>query len=354
MQLTSQNNTGLHLYHSFKQISASPTALQFKLKRGYDQSLNLYFGNGEWGKEYLKSEDYQIVWLDASTTSFNYTKLSFYQSNLEINPSVVSSSNGSSDDIEYVRTQYKSALAKNSVVAVEDQIKAFVKSFSQVVDCNLKLKDTNHIQVYIKPKNISDSVFDYINYNLSLYGEIVTKWSVDAGNPLYFNISLRSLDSISESIRLAVRLAIADSFYYQSLPYRASISTLTISDIVKSVTDARVEATLSIKESYAEVTDSILLPTRPHRGSISIKSNGVEIGWDRESYIYGSLSKVPVAFTNIIPIGDLFITLDISNVRSFNSEFNLSSSNTERFPIGDMTSYVNTGKRLLIANGTIS
>ena len=44
VQLTSQNNTGLHLYHSFKQISASPTALQFKLKRGYDQSLNLYFG----------------------------------------------------------------------------------------------------------------------------------------------------------------------------------------------------------------------------------------------------------------------------------------------------------------------
>lgn len=74
----------LFVLSEYDSLREDPDADLMKIKRNTDLSLNVYFGNGTWGKKYDSALNYQIVWLEGTQEDFDITSLSMTINNQAI------------------------------------------------------------------------------------------------------------------------------------------------------------------------------------------------------------------------------------------------------------------------------
>ena len=139
---------------------------------------------------------------------------------------ILSEFSGTEDSIVNARKTLKSNLAKSSVVATKDQIRACVNSHPNVVDSFVvRGSEKNSVITYIKPRSAGD-VYDDVVEELRLYGEIVTTYKALEG--IRVQIILSTFEEVSEEGKVQITSYLLNRLAYLELPYKTSIYRLPI------------------------------------------------------------------------------------------------------------------------------
>lgn len=321
------------LISEYDVLRENPDSNVMKLKRGFDGSLNLYFGNGVWGARYNSQYNYHIVWLNSTQSNFDADSLILTSNVGSFDFKIYSTDAGLADDITLTRQNAREEITKLSVAATESQIKSLVNASPSVIDCLVSpsTEESNKVTVYVKPRVITDTIFDSVQDKLNLYGEIVTQYQVLRGEPIYFYVYLRSYITLSQGTKNDIEQVIKNYLQYQTLPYKVNASSITINDQIYYLSDGNVYASIRLKQSVTVASDEILLPTKPYRGTIQILQNGNLVGWDTEGILYAAVEPVTVNLDNFFKIGDFFISCT-SSVISYNIDFTRAADSTGYTP----------------------
>lgn len=349
-----KEDNGLILLSYYDPLRIDKDAEMVKVKRGYDGSLNVYFGDGSWAKEYDPTKKYEVVWLESTQTDFDYNSLKLQNNSQPINDfTVVSYDAGKSNDISYTRNQVNAAIAALSVAATESQIISFVKNYESVFDCVIDISNAsqNIVTVYVKPQVQGDTIFDSVTDGLNLKGEIVTQYQVIPGTPLEYYVTLKRVKSISSSTRSEIEEKIRAELDYHNQPYISDVSTIRVNELANTVSKGVVFASLSFEVNIERAQDVIELPTRPYRGSIQIYRDDTLVGWDTEGFLYGAFNLVPVQLTNLIKLGDFFISCS-DRVLTYDLTFSRESDNTGYLELSGVTQMLLSEGRALLKNSS--
>ena len=294
----------------YDSLREDPDADVIKIKRNTDASLNVYFGNGVWGKKYDSALNYQVIWLEGTQEEFDITSLQMTINNENIQFEIESYDSGKTDDISYTRKMLKAAIDKLSVVATEPQIKAYVNSYPTIIDSEIELdlEQPNKVTIYVKPTLIDDTIFDQIQDGLNLYGEVVTQYLIQRGEPLYYYVILEKIGTITQQKQIEIEELIRQNLAYENQPYVSQVSSIRLNELISPVSKGTVIVSILFRLYFEEVSQVINLPTRPYRGTIQIIQNNEVIGWDSEGILYGALEPIEIALNNFIKLGDFFLS----------------------------------------------
>lgn len=344
-----KESQSLLVVSEYDSLREDPTAEMVKIKRNTDKSLNVYFGNGVWGKEYDKAANYQILWIDGTNEDFDVTTLNLTVLNEEVGFSVESYSSGSQDDLQYTRNDLKSKMVEYSVAATESQIKEFVKNYPDVLDCEISLDESNSnlVTIYVKPTVIDDTIFDQVADGLNIHGEIVTQYKVLRGNPLYFYVQLSALASLTEQKKLEIENLIKDALAYNKLPYVTQVSSVYLNELLSSQTQGSVSVSILFRLFFDIMSNVVALPTKPYRGSIQLIKNDEIIGWDSEGVLYGAVEPKEFNLGELLILGDFFINSGDSYCVSYNENFTVLTDNTGYLPLKALKGWLLSDDRLL-------
>lgn len=339
----------LFVLSEYDSLREDPDADVIKIKRNTDSSLNVYFGNGVWGKKYDSALNYQVIWLEGTQEEFDITSLQMTINNEAVMFEVESYDSGKTDDIFYTRKMLKAAIDKLSVVATESQIKAYVNSYPTIIDSEivLDLEQPNKVTIFVKPTLIDDTIFDQIQDGLNLYGEIVTQYFIQRGTPLYYYVILEKIGTITQQRQIEIEEKIRQELAYENQPYVSQVSSIRLNELISPISKGTVIVSILFRLYFEEASQVINLPTRPYRGTIQIIQNGEVIGWDSEGILYGALEPIEISLSNFIKLGDFFISGG-EKVLSYNSLFTIAANNTGAIPLSGLLDYkINEGRALI-------
>lgn len=339
----------LFVLSEYDSLREDPEADVIKIKRNTDASLNVYFGNGVWGKKYDSALNYQVIWLEGTQEEFDITSLQMTINNENIQFEIESYDSGKTDDISYTRKMLKAAIDKLSVVATEPQIKAYVNSYPTIIDSEIELdlEQPNKVTIYVKPTLIDDTIFDQIQDGLNLYGEVVTQYLIQRGEPLYYYVILEKIGTITQQKQIEIEELIRQNLAYENQPYVSQVSSIRLNELISPVSKGTVIVSILFRLYFEEVSQVINLPTRPYRGTIQIIQNNEVIGWDSEGILYGALEPIEIALNNFIKLGDFFLSGG-DKVLSYNDTFTIAANNTGAIPLSGLLDYRINGSRALI------
>jgi len=280
----------------------------YKVRTGSDGFVNVYFGDGLWGKQIKKDCKYQIFYLE--TTNFEYKpEMLTSDETFEIYGFGYAVDN----DIKYARNQLKRALGANSVVATKEQIRKFVNSFADVIDSTVSVRALNNVDVYIKPTETTTTAFKDIEEELSLYGEIVTKYNVKRGNPLEFRIAMSALEgSIPDDVKNLAISKIEEELGYTQLKYVDVVNTRRVRDILTSLDIHKVDVSITIEEAIERILSLV-----PDKNSLTIVQDGEVAGWDSEGRLFilrNLFLNSGIQWTTLL--GDVLISSDMETLMS--------------------------------------
>lgn len=339
----------LFVLSEYDSLREDPDADVIKIKRNTDSSLNVYFGNGVWGKKYDSALNYQVIWLEGTQEEFDITSLQMIINNEAVMFEVESYDSGKTDDISYTRKMLKAAIDKLSVVATESQIKAYVNSYPTIIDSEivLDLEQPNKVTIFVKPTLIDDTIFDQIQDGLNLYGEIVTQYFIQRGTLLYYYVILEKIGTITQQRQIEIEEKIRQELAYENQPYVSQVSSIRLNELISPISKGTVIVSILFRLYFEEASQVINLPTRPYRGTIQIIQNGEVIGWDSEGILYGAMEPIEISLSNFIKLGDFFISGG-EKVLSYNSLFTIAANNTGAIPLSGLLDYkINEGRALV-------
>lgn len=331
-------------------LREAPDAEMVKIKRNTDKSLNVYFGDGEWAAKFDQSSNYQIIWLDGTNEDFDASSIQMTYNNQLIDFDIVSYDSGNANSIDYTRLMLKSQMTKYSVVATESQIKAHVNAFPEIVDCVIVTNSErqNYVTIYVKPTIIDDIIFDQITDSLNLYGEIVTQYVVERGEPLYFYVQLSQISSITQQRMNEIESLIQSELAYENLPYITQVSSVYLNELISSLAQGAVSVSIIFRIEIDEASNVIELPTRPYRGSIKLIRSDEIIGWDSEGILYAAIDPFSVILDGMMLIEDFYISAGVDKVYVYNKNFTTVTDNTGYLNFAGMQEYqVNEGRILI-------
>lgn len=338
----------VNLISEYDVLRSNPNSNVMKLKRGFDQSLNLYFGNGKWGKKYDASLSYHIVWLDGQQEEFDETSLVMMVDGVSLPFKVLSTDSGVTNDITYTRAMVKAAIAKLSVAATSPQIISFVKAYPSILDCVIDANIVNNfVRVWVKPVSIQDTIFDDVADGLNLKGEVVTQYQVERGAPLYYYVYLTKLGTISQQTMSEIESKLRTELSYENQPYVSPISSIRINEMIATISRGNVIAAIVFKVVYQEVSNIIELPTRPYRGTIKLFKDNIQIGWDTEGMLYGAFDPANIQLSNLFIFGSFFMSCG-DKIYTYNSTFTVASDNTTYVPLNNASEVLYDEDRVLV------
>lgn len=345
-------------YTEYSPLYAGSDMNLYKVRTGWDASVNVLFGNSKWGSPFNSSYDYTIYWLEGSIGAFSAEvgdNISVIYSapaaNFPYTAEVLSSGQGSLNDLSYMRDYLHAQMGQGTVIATEAQIRSFVNSQSPILDCRVLRTGNNELSVYVKPTLYGDDYFDDIVDMLTTYGEIVVTWKVITGSPFMFNVRLSSLQPLTQATKDSIVAYLTQQLSYSNLAYQADISSIRLTELVAQQGTPGVNASVEIEEVITTDGD-IQLALPPYRGSISLWNTVggqlVKVGWDSESHLYANTGTTVFKLPNI-RVGHFLINTDGPNV--FNpTNFVQTDNSVSLSPLKNMTGTLTSLNRVIAYN----
>lgn len=275
-------------YTEYNAALSNPEALLYKVRTGWDFSVNVLFGDSNWAQQVMPSQyNYQIVWLQAGTNRVTLSSSSLlyisgtewdgstgsgaiYKSGVKLNSSVyydvISSSDGEASSIPYARNYVISAVYKSRGIVTNQQVKNFVASFPSVGSVQV-LSGDGKVTAYVKPTVVGDTNFGFIQDMLYQYGVSGGYYAVVAASPLHFNVTLRPVSAESSASVLAAQDVVVNTFSYDSLSITDDVSaaiinqTLALNGITGIVSVIAVQESVSVSNGRMQLSATPVLNT---------------------------------------------------------------------------------------------
>lgn len=243
-----------------------------------------------------------------------------------------------SSDIAVARDSLVSQLSLRSSISTKEQIKQFVNSFPQVKDSNPELTDANTITVWVSP-TFESAIYDDIQANLTLYGEMAIYWMVKSGVPVPVSIRLTAIGDLTGDERAEI-LTEVTNWIDENIKFD---TVLTPAWVLQSVLDYANKVITSLVLDEQVTTRQLKLAAIPVSGTISFVKDGKEIAWDSRGYIRGYLAQSKVdTLTNIVRADKVFVVPSSYGAKIISDEFTMSEVSKVMWDISNV--------RKLIAN----
>ena len=300
-------------YTEFNQGLSNPSAKLYKVRTGWDKSVNLYFGDTNWSEQVNQElYDYEIYFLEASVTNFTVTssnKLTLGDKTVEqkanadgVSFTVTSYSMGEESSLSYARTSILSAQFLAQGLVTEQQITNYVNSLDVINSSKLLVnKGTHSVHVVIKPSDPNNTEFGYLEDILRQNGAIGVNYSVTVATPLNFRVKLTSIGSTSSINMTRAQQVIAEYCSYDNITLATQISSATLNQVLQASGINDIVATIAVDNEPAE-NDAFgqqKLQSTPAVNTLKLyNANGQLIGYDSDGIIQ-RLSTEPV------PIGEV-------------------------------------------------
>lgn len=286
-------------YTTYNGMLSDPDAKLYKVRRLWDYSTAVLFGDGNWAQQVLPQQyNYGVVWLAGNYSNFTVTRgvtLSYTDAlgvvqtwgqtvdGGSVGFDVVSTSVGTSRSVSYARNYLVAEVFKTQGLVTGVQLENFVLSFPSVQSAYLGLsKDL--VNVYVKPVLEGDTSFDFITDYLSQYGVSGVVYNTLLGRRLGFLIRLRGVGSVVLSEVSRAAAVLAKTYAYDNVTMSTRVSSSLVQQELSLQGIRGVVATLYGREYLSSVDGGMLsLASSAAVGSIrQYDGSGLLVGFDSE------------------------------------------------------------------------
>ena len=281
--------------------------------------------------EYDKSL-HSIIYLQPTKGVVDLTN-AVLNSNLDY--TVLATSDYEADSLETARNYFNKFYYELNAISSKSQIRKYVNTFSNVLDCNPIANTSNSVTVYVKPtdQNQAIATFGEIESALDEHGIIGVQHKVQLGIPCPIQLVCSDIPLDRQS---DVATLIEDSFKYELTKYDDLISTNTLTSRIRE--ELGLSTDVRILVNNESVTNGDILKFRLIRGTLQIleELNGetVCVGFDVAGsiYILNTVSSGATFFmTDNGHYGDI-ICANYQSVVAANAYFNKTLNTITTFP----------------------
>lgn len=295
-------------YTEYNQSLADPSAKLYKVRTGWDQSINLYFGDTNWAEQVNQElYEYEIYFLEASVTNFTVTTnntLALGERSLTQRPNadgesftVSSYSMGETGSLSYARTSILSAQFISQGLITEAQILNYVNSLDTVNSAKILINQSSHsVNVVVKPAEPDNTEFGYLEDTLRQNGAIGVNYNVTVATAVDFNVTLQSVGSQSMQNMTRAKQVIEDYCSYKNITLASQISSATLNQVLQLAGIRDIIALIEVTHEPVN-QDSFgaqKLPALPQANSIKM-FDGADVltGFDSDG-TFRVISKEPI------------------------------------------------------------
>lgn len=315
-------------YTEFNQSLSSPEAKLYKVRTGWDKSINVLFGDDNWSTMVNQDQyQYEIYWMDAGTSNYNLKasnylllgyngsgqkKITRDSSNSEFY-TVTAYTLGEVDSLSYAKSYVQTKKFLQQGLVTEPQISAYVDTLPAVNSSRISTdQGTNTVTVTVKPSDPEDVYFGFLEDYLTQYGVDGTSYKVVVATPLDFNVDVVAINQSGLSELSIAKQVIAEYCSYKNLTINTMVSTAILNQKLQQSGIFNVTATIVVKGEKVspDLTLTQKLQATPQINTIrQYNANNQLVAFDSDG-VYRQISKKPGISVDGIPmisaVGDFF------------------------------------------------
>lgn len=317
-------------YTEYNAQYSSPDAKLYKVRTGWDSSVNVLFGDENWSQVINPGlYHYQIYWLQATTANYNLTAGNLltigYPSALDrvvvtkdatqpVYYTVDSWTGAEVNSLAYSRSYLQTKKFLQQGLVTERQITNFVDSFDTINSHRLETT-RNEVTVVLKPDDPNDDAFGFLQDYLYQYGVDGTQYRVIVATPLDFDVELTALSGDATSLLTQAVSVLNSRLSYGTLRIDEQVSSAILNQWLQQAGIFGVSAAIIVKgESVSPLSDeSQKLQALPLVNTIQqYNVNGEVVGFDSDgvyNQIVGALN-LPGDINIITPLGDFMFLVN--------------------------------------------
>lgn len=289
-------------YTEFNRSLTSPEAKLYKVRTGWDLSVNVLFGDDNWAMQVNQDQyQYEVYWLEAGVTNFNLKANNKLYLGYDNDPSqkillrdsgdgeyysVTSYSLGESQSLAYARSFVQTKTFAQQGLVTEQQILSYLAALPSVNSSRVDTdSESNTVTVTLKPTDPEDTYFQFIEDYLYQYGVIGNKYKVVVATPLDFNVELTTISQSGLSELSRARQVVEEYCSYESLTINTPISSAILNQKLQQSGIYNVSASIVVKGEAVSpgVDQSQKLQAQPAINTIrQYSSNGELVGFDSD------------------------------------------------------------------------
>lgn len=284
-------------YTEYNQGLSDPAAKLYKVRTGWDRSVNVFFGDTNWSEQVNQEQyEYEIYYLDATVSNFTVTanntltlgeKSLTQKANADGESYTVSSySMGEEASLSYARTSILAAQFLSQGLITEEQILNYVTSLDVVNSAKLLTnKGTHSVNVVVKPATPDNTEFGYLEDTLRQNGAIGVNYSVTVATAVDFSVTLTPIGSQSLQNMTRAQQVIEEYCSYENITLASQISSTTLNQVLQLAGIRGIIATISVlhEEAVVDATGSQTLSAPPVVNTLKLYDiDGNLIGFDSD------------------------------------------------------------------------
>ena len=297
------------------------------------------------GKQYIRficsdgttePYSYRINYLDHSPDPFDFDEsdMSVKDGNTVV-AEVKYTSQGVSDDTEYMRNQLKGGMSIYNGLNTPKSVERYVNSLPYVIDCKCVPSENGGVNIYIKPSSDSDlSVhldFSEIAAHIALNTVLFPNVRVRTGNRLKFGLSIGGVKD--EIMQNGIKNMLQQTFSYDNLKFNSMVNVSQVLSEIYSHYGIVPSINMNVNEDF--VNDKPLSYVPIKNTFKGYDANGALVAWEHDGMLYGrdnSATSIPFFMYDVVcAVGKMFLL-------KMNVDYAKSADATEN-AVGDYSTY---------------
>lgn len=311
-------------YTEFNQGLSSPDAKLYKVRTGWDKSINVLFGDDNWAMMVNQDQfQYELYWLQAGTSNYNLKTSNPLFLGYDGSKSILRDSSKSEfytvnsyslaerDSLPYAKSYVQTKKFLQQGLVTEKQIVSYVDSIPSVNSSRVSSdQQTNSVTVVVKPSDPEDTNFEFLEDILLQSGVIGQSYSVVVATPLDFNVEVTPINQSGLSELNRANQLIQEYCSYDNLTINTMVSSAILNQKLQQSGIFNVSAKIVIKGErvYPDTNQTQKLSAQPQINTIrQYDGNGDMVAFDSDGLyrqISGNVGEFVPEFVS--GVGDFF------------------------------------------------
>lgn len=273
------------------------------------------------GKQYIRficsdgttePYSYQIKYIDHSPDAFDFDEsdMSVKDGNTVV-AEVKYTSQGSVDDLEYMRNQLKGGMSIYNGMNTPKSVERYVNSLPYVIDSKCVASENGGVNVYIKPSSDKDLEM-YLNFSeiaahIALNTVLFPNIKVRTGNRLKFGLSIGGVKD--DILQNGIKNMLQQTFAYENLKFNSMVNVSQVLSEIYSHYGIVPSINMNVSEDFVNNKPLSYVPIKnTFKG---YDANGALVAWEHDGLLYGrdtSATSIPFFMFEIVcAVGKMFL-----------------------------------------------
>lgn len=299
---------------------------------------------------------YYIKYIDHSSDPFDFDEsdMSVKDGNTVVGE-VKYTSQGSVDNLEYMRNQLKGGMSIYNGLNTPKSIERYVNSLPYVIDSKCVPSENGGINIYIKPSSDSDLTmyldFSEIAAHVALNTVLFPNVRVKTGSRLKFGLSIGGIKD--EIVQNSVKNMLQKTFAYENLKFNSMVNVSQVLSEIYSHHGIVPSVNMNVTEDFVNEKPLSYIPIKNTFKGYDV--NGALVAWEHDGLIYGrdnTATSIPFFMYDVMcAVGKMFLLkMRVDYTESEDSKVNYVKVYDESYNVKEQYNTYNDDVVIPIAN----